>query len=344
MLHDPMLHTLVATVHFLGSGPGDSTSAEARDSSQMQERKAVRRDRPAGSLAVAPRALRGGAPGGWPGHRSLLSGLLLGWVMFGCAVSSEAAPADAPAREPDQQPRLPVTIRDPGPDNGYFPNVPDVLPPGGVYLESALALDKTGDPSTRTYTVPLLLRAGIVKDWELRLGVDAIAHEDASGANTTGSGPILVGFRRSFWRADPSTSRPGLGLEAQVQLPVGSSAFNGQRAQPSAQLNFEHLLPGSFSFVWDAGLGWPVDVANESYGQGFLDWALVYGASVDVALTVSGQVAYPATSEDDEAMVLNGFGLTWTLSERVAFTSFFAVGATSESPDFQGEVGFTLSL
>ena len=96
--------------------------------------------------------------------------------------------------------------------------------------------------------------------------------------------------------------------------------------------------------MWNAGLGAPVDVDDESFGQGFLDWALVYGASVDVALTVSGQVEYPATSEYDEAMVLNGFGLTWTLSERVAFTSFFTFGATSESPDFHSEVGFTLSF
>jgi hypothetical protein len=268
----------------------------------------------------------------------------LGWVLFGCAVSSEAAPADAPAQEPDQQPRRPVTIRDPGPDNGYYPNVPDVLPPGAIYLESALDVDRTNDPSTRTYAVVLLFRAGIAEDWELRLGVDAIAHEDAPGEDITGAGPILVGFRRSFWRADPSTSRPGLGLEAHVQLPVGSSAFNGQRAQPSAQLNFEHLLPASFSFVWDAGLGRPVDVDDESFGQGFLDWALVYGATVDVALTVSGQVEYPATSEVDEAMVLNGFGLTWALSERVAFISFFAFGATSEAPDFQSQVGFTVSF
>lgn len=128
--------------------------------------------------------------------------------MFGCAVSSEAAPADASPREPDQQPRLPVTIRDPGPDNGYFPNVPDVLPPGGVYLESALALDKTGGPSTRTYTVPLLFRAGIVEDWELQLAVDAIAHEDASGANTTGSGPIWREEMGDLWSSDVEPVRP----------------------------------------------------------------------------------------------------------------------------------------
>ena len=304
----------------------------------------TRSDRPAAALGVVPRALRGGAPGGWPGHRALLPGLLSTWLLFGCAVWSEAVAADAPPQEPDRQPRRPVTIRDPGPDNGYFPNVPNVLPPGGVYLESALDLDKTNDPSTRTYTVPLLFRAGIAEDWELRLGVDAIAHEDAPGGSTTGAGPILVGFRHSFWRANRSTSRPGLGLEAHVQLPVGSSAFNGQRAQTSVQLNFEHLLPGSFSFVWNAGFGTPVDVDDESFGQGSLDWALVYGASEDMALTVSGKVEYPVTSESEEAMVLNGFGLTWTLSERLAFTSLFAFGATSESPDFHSEVGFTLSF
>ena len=133
----------------------------------MKRRKAVRRGWPAGSPAAA---LRGAVPGGWPGHRSLLAGLLLGCVTFGCVVSSDAVSADAPTQKPDQPPRRPVTIRDPGPDNGFFPNVPGVLPPGGVYLESALAFDKTNDPSTRTYTVPLLLRAGIVEDWELRLG------------------------------------------------------------------------------------------------------------------------------------------------------------------------------
>ncbi len=174
--------------------------------------------------------------------------------------------------------------------------------------------------------------------------MDAVAHEDVSGANTTGAGPILVGFRHSFWSVDSSTSRPGLGLEAHVQLPVGSSAFNGQRAQPSAQLNFEHQLPRSFTFVWVVGAGLPVDADDESFGQGFFDWALVYEPSADVALTVSGQVEYPATSLENKAMVLNGVGLTWILRERVAFTSFFAAGATSESPDFHGEAGFTLSF
>lgn len=303
----------------------------------------TRSDRPVSILAVARCAL-GGAAGALPGQRVLLAGLLSGWVLFSCAISSEAVLADTPPQEPDQQPRRPVTIRDPGPDNGFFPNVPNVLPPGGMYLETALDLDKTNDPSTRTVTLPLIFRAGIAEDWELRLGVDAIAHEDTPEANTTGAGPIAVGFRHSFWRANRSTSRPGLGLEARVQLPVGSSAFNGQRAQAFAKLNFEHLMPANFSFVWNAGFGVPVDADDESFGQGSLDWALVYVASDDMALTVSGKVEYPVSSESEEAMVLNGFGLTWTLSEELAFTSLFAFGATSESPDFHSEVGFTLSF
>lgn len=67
--------------------------------------------------------------------------------------------------------RQPLTIRDPGPDTANYPNGPNTLPRGGIYLELSPVFF-TGPISTiqpQTYSAEFLLRMGLTDRFEFRL-------------------------------------------------------------------------------------------------------------------------------------------------------------------------------
>ena len=126
--------------------------------------------------------------------------------------------------------RKPHTIRDPGPDTANYPNSPNTLPRGGIYLETSPVFF-TGAMSTiqpQTYNFEYLLRMGLTDRVEFRLFSSGFTWQAAGlgqGA-TTGVSPITFDTKIHFWEENADVFLPAVGFEAFVQTPWGSPAFN----------------------------------------------------------------------------------------------------------------------
>jgi len=98
--------------------------------------------------------------------------------------------------------------------------------------------------------VVVLARFGVVRRLELRFTGYLFDLETTSDRRDTGAGPPLVGLKYNLQHADGKPYRPSIALEFQVELPLATAAFDEGFIQPSASFNFDHALPGRFSFHW----------------------------------------------------------------------------------------------
>lgn len=247
--------------------------------------------------------------------------------------------------KPKTQPKH-NNIRDPGPDFGYFPNVGNVLSPGSVYLETALGFESVDDPQSDLYFVPVMLRVGLVKDFELRLSGAGLVHDRDSGSmGTTESDFVRLGFRYFLSDGNPRPfGSPSVGLEAQIQKPVGSNAPADRDVQPAVSLNFVNVLPAEFSFISKIGVEAPVDENGNQFLQGEFNWALNYAATPNLSLYITGFVDHPTTDAGSGTEASAGGGLTWFWNDRLASNLLYSVGLTSESPDVLAGVNLSISF
>ncbi len=146
--------------------------------------------------------------------------------------------------------------------------------PGWVQLESGYTYDQDrGSRAARLQSLPeALLRIGIVRDVELRIG------ENYSIARPAGVAPPSVrGFDDTYLGTKVSVSEargvvPGLGFEAQLELPTGSAAFSAGRVLPGGAL----LLGWEGDSPWSAGVEFLATQTNAHAGQGTASLSIQY--------------------------------------------------------------------
>ena len=146
--------------------------------------------------------------------------------------------------DPDRS-LAPPTIRDPGPDTANYPNGPNTLPRGGIYLEWSPVFF-TGAITTvqpQTYNAEFLLRMGLTDRFEFRLYSSGFTWQAAGlGAGaTTGFSPLIFDTKIHLWEENEDWFIPATGIEAFVQTPWGSPAFDSG-TQPGIMMLFRNTL------------------------------------------------------------------------------------------------------
>jgi hypothetical protein len=297
--------------------------------------------------------------------------VVVGWQATGYAdpnqtlmSAARAAPAADSGETVKPPPAAPVpSIRDPGPDFADFPNSADVVKPGLYYLEMAPTSQWSDQPESIDSGLVVLFRAGVVRDFELRLfgSLISVVDSDQPGQDVVGAGPFGIGFKYHMLDGARQWFHPAMGFEFQVELPVAtSSELDPGVALPSGSLNVDHSLPANFSFHWNLGLQTALDGDNDPFWQVNVQWSLANDVTPDFQLYITGNGTYPANPSDDGGKSILGIrfpsnggwshlvgaGFMWTFSERAATYCLFAPEFNSELEHVggAGQIGVTLAF
>jgi outer membrane putative beta-barrel porin/alpha-amylase len=162
------------------------------------------------------------------------------------AATTAAAPtASATAAQPSSELGEMVTDR---PD---FTESSEVVGKGIAQLETGMSYegDGQGDARSRGFTTPqALLRVGLSKRVELRLGGDGFVSERAgvgpSAVHTTGGSDFDLGMKVRL--ASQDTAGFDVAIIPILSLPVGSEAFSSGGVDPTVKFTWARSLPAGF--------------------------------------------------------------------------------------------------
>jgi len=241
--------------------------------------------------------------------------------------------------------RAPVTIRDPGPDTANYPNGPNTLPRGGVYLELNPVF-YTGSIATiqpASYNAEFLLRMGLTDRVEFRLYSAGITWQAAGlgMGQTTGFSPLTFDTKIHFWEENRDWFIPATGFEAFIQTPWGSPAFDGG-TQPGLMMLFRNTL------FWGLVAEYNVGVTTNSTQGGLapidmVQWAISREITDDFQIFVHGfqnESALPRFS----AQTVVGGGFVWFPSDRLSVFGNWGVGTDKGGPASTFQFGMAAPL
>jgi len=246
--------------------------------------------------------------------------------------------------DPDRS-REPHTIRDPGPDTANYPNGPNTLPRGGVYVETSPVFytSAISGIQPQSYNFEYLLRLGLTDRVEFRLYSSGFTWQAAGlgqGA-TTGVSPLTFDTKIHFWEEQREFFLPAVGFEAYVQTPWGSPAFNAG-TQTGLTMLFRNTL------FWGLTAEYNVGIAADSTQGGYVpidvvQWAISKEITDDFQVFVHGfqnESALPRLS----AQTVVGGGFVWFPSDTLSVFGNWGAGTDKSGPATTFQCGFAGSF
>ncbi len=239
-----------------------------------------------------------------------------------------------------QRSRRPHTIRDPGPDTANYPNSPETLPRGAVYLETSPVFWTSSIATIQpaTYNAEALLRLGLTDRVEFRLYSSGISWQAAGlgQGETTGLSPLVFDTKIHFWEENREWFLPAVGFEAFIQTPWASPAFDAG-TQPGLMMLFRNTLWWGITAEWNVGL------ASDSTAEGYapidiVQWAFTRSVTDDFDLFVHGfqnESAMPRLS----AQTVVGAGFIWYPDDRVSVYGNWGAATDKSGPATTFQLG-----
>ncbi len=279
-------------------------------------------------------------------RRVRLAGIVLG---CGCSVLlGQKPPADMrdSSSGPDPMDEPLITDR---PD---FTESTESVPAGHFQLEVGYLFthDREDDVRVRDHSPELLLRIGVVEDFELRIGWSAYSFTETQFSDRStvgrpftredwdqGANDLSLGFKLKLLEQDGWV--PHFGILGELNLPTGSAGFAAEDVQPKIGLLWAYDLTD------DVGLAGNLNFAvTNDEGDQFLQTS----ASLSLAVTLTDQLGayveyfgfYPGAEDSDMAHSLNG-GLTYLITKDFQLDARAGFGLNEQADDFFAGVGFS---
>lgn len=232
------------------------------------------------------------------------------------------------------------SIRNPGPDTANYPNGPNTLPRGGVYLELSPVFFTApiSGIQPQAYNAEFLLRLGLTDRFEFRIFSSGFTWQAAGLGmdETTGFSPLVFDTKMHLWEENRDWFLPAAGLEAFIQTPWGSPAFDAG-TQPAIIMLFRNTL------FWGLTAEYNVGVAADSTQNGYVpidivQWAITKEVTEDFQVFVHGfqnESALPRVS----AQTVVGGGFVWFPSDRLSVFGNWGAGTDRSGPASTFQVG-----
>lgn len=194
-----------------------------------------------------------------------------------------------------------------------------------------------------------LLRIGIMKSIELRVGHDGWIDERVSGPGGStgddGVGDLSIGAKLALWEEEGP--QPQAAIIGMLTLPTGSDGFGSERADPSFRLAFANALSETLSLGYNLGMSWEtvVDGMGGEDTVSFLDWTVVLGigATDRVGFFVEGFGQSALSADGGPATSVDG-GTTYLLNDRTQLDLSVGFGLSDAAPDWFVGAGISFRL
>jgi len=215
------------------------------------------------------------------------------------------------------------------------------VPPGYVQFEFGWTHTEDGDPDIERDAIPeTLVRAGLSKDLEFRLGFDGWQCEDIDSSTTSehhldGRGDASVGIKWKIMSEDYCF--PEVALIPSLSLPIGADDVTSDRFDPSYRLAFSHTISNRFSLGYNLGQALTTEedeLGDHDTRHSFL-YTLVLGAELmdrlDSFVELFGDM--PTGSEGGPKHSFD-LGLTYLLQDNLQIDMLFGFGLSDSADDW----------
>ena len=274
------------------------------------------------------------------GSRLLLFSIVLTFVATDTLAQEDAAQTTDPMQEPL------ITDR---PD---FTESTETIPPGHFQLEAGYTFtyDRERKDRVRDHTAPeLLMRIGLMDNFELRIGWDGYSWTDSqfevetrSGRHVTrddwtqGANDLSLGVKYKLFEQDGWV--PHFGVIGAISVPSGSAGVSSGDVDPEVVLLWAYDISDSFAVAGNVGLAAPTDDGDRFF-QASASLAAAIALSEKVGAYVEYFGFYPNAEHSDAAHSVNG-GLTYLINNNFQIDWRIGAGLNEEADDFFTGVGF----
>lgn len=239
-------------------------------------------------------------------------------------------------------------------DRPDFTESTSAVPRAHAQLEGGYTFtyDREKRTRTRSHTAPeLLFRAGLLDDFELRVGWEGYAWMDDQHPGETRVGrPITIddwsqggadqylGFK---WKLlDQEGPRPDFAIIPAITVPTGGGGFSSGDVDPEIKLAWGYDLTDRLGLAGNVNLGAPTD-NRERFLQTAASASLSYALLDNVGAYFEYYGFYPNSRGSDCAHALNT-GLTWRITPNLQLDWRIGGGLNEEADDFFTGIGFAV--
>jgi hypothetical protein len=222
-------------------------------------------------------------------------------------------------------------------DRPDFTESSEVVGRGLFQLEGGFNYE--GDGGARSLAVPgALLRLGMSRRVELRLGTDGYLSQRVNSARVSGAGDIEVAAKIRLF--DQAAAGIDIAVIPGLSLPTGSDSQSSGGADPSVKLTWARSLPREF------GLTGNVNVASITSGasrftQSAFSLSLGHSLFAGWGGFVETYGFSPMDRGTDAGLTVDG-GLTRAVGANLQFDIEMGRGVTADAPDWFAGVGVAI--
>ena len=226
----------------------------------------------------------------------------------------------------------PETLEPINPDRPDFTNSPDTVAVGHTQLEFGTQFTRSG-PHKLTETGGML-RIGLSQKFEARVDMPLYAHSTDPTGTQQGFEDGGLGFKVKLVEGSekPNWAKPAVGLEVDVALPTGASAFTGRDVQPQAQLLTEWQLGANDSLGTSFGLAY-LGQSGSRYGQVIATASWDHDFSPRLGSFIEG---FTFVADGRDATSYSGFdtGLQFLVNNNTMLDMIVGLPLTEGSPEY----------
>jgi len=233
------------------------------------------------------------------------------------------------------------------PDRPDFVDSSDVVGKGRFQIEAGVAVQNNRDTGSkdRTITLPVLLRAGVSQDWEVRLSTDsrtiARTEDIATGVHSTQSGYGDLSVGAKWHLMDGENFIPAIGLIGEVAIDSGSRQFRGNGNRPSLRMAAEWELPHDFSLGVMPGIKYDKNNAGSRFTSGMFGVVLDKSWNDRVSTFVELSSSQIARSKDGGTFASFDIGATYMLTNLLQVDTGIFKGLNNKTPDLTWTIGLS---
>lgn len=239
-------------------------------------------------------------------------------------------------------------------DRPDFTESTAVIPFGHLQLETGYTFTYDDEDGRRVsdQTFPeALMRIGVVKDWELRLGwtgwsltEELFMEENDSSRKVRreehddGGTDMIIGFKR--YLLPQEGLRPELGVIGELSLPTGTETKSSGDVDPQVKILWSYELPADFALSGNLNFAVPTSDAGRFF-QTSASVSLSYSVTDWMGSYVEYFGFYPNDRWTDCAHTVNG-GLTFLITDNLQFDVRTGAGLNEEADDFFTGAGLSM--
>jgi hypothetical protein len=212
-------------------------------------------------------------------------------------------------------------------DRPDFTETSFVVPKGSLQVEGGFTYEN-GSDGERSFNAPeLLLRYGLARRTELRLGLPDYIRVRGSGSRASGFGDTYVGFKHQL---GPNGAPYGFALIPAVTLPTGGDQVSSDRVDPEIVLTWTRDLSEVWSVGGILGFAWPTE-DDERNSTFFPTVSFGRPLSARWGMFIEWAAEFPERGGD---VHLLHHGYTYALSRVSQADVHLGLGVSRAAPDF----------